>query len=158
MVAGLMVTSGEGKPVEFHVASKVKATALQAALYGETLDAFLKREIVATPLLEQLESPPELVLANSRDVVGTPGSCPVVSLAAADDHPHNAATGAELLTVATPGADSALALEVAPDDVDWVQTLLPLLGEAGTKFDLLATFDRIETALGVLGEKDARYQ
>lgn len=66
---GLMVTDGDGLPVDFRYTDPVTPTRLQRALYGGVLDRYLRGHLLLGTLLDALEQRPSLLLVDDRDLL-----------------------------------------------------------------------------------------
>lgn len=77
-VGGLMVTDGNGLPVDFRFTDPITPTRLQRALYGGALDRYLRADVVAATLLRSVEQRPTMVLVEEEDLLSLPeAGCPV---------------------------------------------------------------------------------
>ena len=64
---GCLLTDAQTRPLEFRESGLIKPTPLQRVLYGKTLHEYILTELVGIPLLQALETQPDMVLV--RDAV-----------------------------------------------------------------------------------------
>lgn len=80
-VGGLLVTSHQGRPLEFQCTAPVKPNRTQEILYGPTLRPFILGDLIGQTLLEKAGVKPQLVLTEEpvllalRDCVSMPVAC-----------------------------------------------------------------------------------
>jgi hypothetical protein len=64
---GCLVTDSQTRPLEFRVSGAIHPTKLQRVLYGRILREYVCNELVGLPIIQSLESQPDVVLV--RDSV-----------------------------------------------------------------------------------------
>jgi hypothetical protein len=64
-----MLTDGRTRPLHFGFATPVRPNALQRILYGNTLDEFVKIDVIAHKLLENLPRIPDILFVESPELV-----------------------------------------------------------------------------------------
>jgi hypothetical protein len=64
---GCLVTDGHTRPLEFRVSGPVRPTSLQKVLYGDTLQEYICTELIGLPMLQGLESKPDMVLVRESE-------------------------------------------------------------------------------------------
>jgi len=68
-VGGLLVTTHQGRPLEFQCTLPVKPNATQEILYGPTLTGFLLGELIGGALVDKAGIKPHLVLTDRASVL-----------------------------------------------------------------------------------------
>ncbi len=64
---GCLVTDGLTRPMEFRVSGAIRPTSLQKVLYGDTLHEYVCNDLIGLPILQTLESKPDLVLVRDAE-------------------------------------------------------------------------------------------
>jgi hypothetical protein len=64
---GCLVTDSLTRPLEFRVSGAIRPTNLQKMLYGDTLHEYICNDLIGVPLLNALESKPDMVLARDAE-------------------------------------------------------------------------------------------
>ncbi|HSR46559.1 MAG TPA: hypothetical protein VLL77_01105 [Anaerolineales bacterium] len=64
---GCLVTDGLTRPLEFRVSGPIRPTSLQKVLYGDTLQEYICTDLVGLPMLQDLESKPEIILVRDAE-------------------------------------------------------------------------------------------
>ena len=77
-----MVTDERGYPKEFRITTPVKPTAIQRAIYGSELEAYVSQELVAMTLVKEASRTPEILLVNNQSLASfrSPSETPVALL------------------------------------------------------------------------------
>jgi len=153
----LMVTDGNGHPLELRVATPVRATRLQRAAYGESLMPYALGELVGAPLIDRVRLEPEIMLVNRLVALDMLADEALVYIAEADGYVALDQHESRLLA---PSPERVPTVIVCPAD-DSARSLADasaLLERARERFDPLGVFDRLETTLEVLAESDDRYR
>ncbi|MBD2089650.1 hypothetical protein H6F67_07260 [Microcoleus sp. FACHB-1515] len=83
----ILVTATDTKPLEFRITEPIRPQSFQAILYGELLDEYVAVELIGLPLLNVLESKPDLVLVCDDLLLGISSKqqVPVVRIARAGE-------------------------------------------------------------------------
>ena len=152
---GLMVTDDQGAPLEMQVATPVKPSRIQRAVYGESLARSVIVDLLAKPLLSALEYHPRLVLTNSRICLSAESRFPLILIRAADDMVVTGDYETKLLDASGNGS-LMIAQQVGPTSMSLDEANV-LLSRAREYFDALEVFGRIENAMDVLAEHDERF-
>lgn len=152
-IGAYMVTNEKGYPQEFRITTPVKPTAIQRAIYGDELHAYVSQELVAAALLKDAEVPVELIVIQDgplRTFV-PPNQLPLAILARSDgvtigvsDHLQRARSGAREIAYEAP-----LGFEVE------IQTALEACAR---HFDPQGAFTRMQAAVDVLVKEDERFR
>jgi hypothetical protein len=76
---GILITSHQGRPIEFQCSLPVRPNATQQTLYGKTLRPFLVGELIAGALRDKLDARPHVLFVNDPDAINVPtwGQVPV---------------------------------------------------------------------------------
>lgn len=64
---GCLVTDGLTRPLEFRVSGPIRPTSLQRVLYGDTLQEYICTDLVGLPMLQDLESKPDIILVRDAE-------------------------------------------------------------------------------------------
>ena len=64
---GCLVTDAMTRPLEFWVSAGINPNSIQKMLYGDTLHEYICTDLVGIPLLEALESTPNLILVRDAE-------------------------------------------------------------------------------------------
>lgn len=156
LTGAAMVTNERGYPLEFRVASSIRASAVQKALYGSSLEPYVITELIAKRLLSELQRRPALILVNRVNATQSSSSYPLLFAAHADDYVR-ASDGALAYRRLEPvGGGHPIAL-VAPNDAV-LERCADTVGLAARHFDPVEVFERMKTAVGVLAQSDERYR
>src|SRR5712691_10914940 len=82
LVGAFMVTDERGYPLEFRATTAVRPTAVQRALYGDSLEPYVGTEIVGNRLIQNAQRQPSSVLVPDTrllDIQNT-SRCQVVAI------------------------------------------------------------------------------
>lgn len=151
-----MVTNERGYPLEFRVSTAVRPSGVQRALYGKSLEPYVVSELVGARLVKELQRRPDIVLVNRLTALEAISRFPLAFVAHADSHVQTADERLDYRRVELDGAPaSALALVRLRGGSDEPLLKLKL---AIRHFDPVEAFDRMQTAVTVLGEADERYR
>src|SRR3972149_8537308 len=66
---GCLVTDSLTRPLEFRVSGPIRPTSLQKVLYGDTLHEYICNDLIGVPMLQTLETRPDLVLVREAEFV-----------------------------------------------------------------------------------------
>ena len=154
---GLLITDGNGKPVEFRSTTPVKPNVLQRTLYGATMMSHIATELLGVPLLKSVEQKPSVILIRDeiffgvRSQVETPlfrieqqqnGTTSLPSAYARTNDEALKSPANYIPIVATPhGAHQ--------DDLSLCK---PILKEVFGRMDLYEPFERLENAISYVHE------
>lgn len=153
----LMVTDGNGHPLELRVATPVRATRLQRAAYGESLMPYALGELVGAPLIDRVRLEPEVMLVNRLDALDMLADEDLVYIAEADGYVALDQHESKLLAPSAERVPTVIACPTG-DNARSLADVSALLERARERFDPLGVFDRLETTLEVLAESDDRYR
>lgn len=64
---GCLVTDSQTRPLEFRVSGAIRPTSLQKILYGDTLHEYICTDLVGWPMLQTLETKPDLILVRDAE-------------------------------------------------------------------------------------------
>lgn len=64
-LGGIMIADTNGVPIEFKYTDVIKPTKMQKVLYGETLEKYLKEEVIMGKLVEVIENKPDIYIVDS---------------------------------------------------------------------------------------------
>ena len=152
-----MVTDQRGFPLEYRVTTPVRPSAVQTALYGESLEPFVTNELLGNRLVDSLTIAPAILLVNRLTGLEVKTNKPLGFISHTDDYAH-AESADVTYTVLQPPSGSNQAIAVVsslPTDHD---ELTIFMIEAFRHFDLVDVFSRMETALDVLAASDDKYK
>ena len=144
LIGAAMVTNERGYPQEFRLSASVRPSRMQRALHGGALRSYLV-EVIGPPLLDALETPFAVVVANCPEALAL--SCPApLAYARPDDHAPSGNDRVEVRRVELGGA--SVMIEAAAGS-------FPILQQAAGRVDPLEAFRRMDAARGALAERDA---
>jgi len=155
-VGAAMVTNERGYPSELRVTTTVRPSAVQRALYGESLERYVSAELIVGRLAGELQQRPTVGVVNR-----------LVSLDAVSPFPLGFVGDGESLVLREGSyafqqlentLDPAAPVTVVAADNDACVAVSEALGPILRYFDPLGAFERMQTALRVLAESDARYR
>lgn len=157
--AGLLVTDNRGYPQEFRVASPVRPNALQRSLYGSDLNQFMISDILAAPLLKDVQIAPSFVLANRREALTTRSPYPVLYVSDAAEFVPLPRERSLTIGLARGQADIALVqfIDDAEEELESAATVLSTAHD-GHDIDPFELFDRILNVIEQLAQEDRRYR
>lgn len=64
---GCLVTDAQTRPLEFRVSGPIRPTSIQKILYGDTLHEYICNDLIGVPMLNALESDPDLILVRDAE-------------------------------------------------------------------------------------------
>jgi hypothetical protein len=85
-LGGVLVADDFGLPLEFRHTMPVRPTKLQRALYGSSLDRYLRSAVITRRLIEGIEHEPAVVLVDDPVLIG-PGEPPLAHASASGVDP-----------------------------------------------------------------------
>lgn len=165
-IGAILVTNDHGLPIEFRCTHPVRPTLVQKALYGSNLDSHVGFELCGKPLLGELTSRPSACLVESTGMLGLRGVVPLPLL-------HLNRLGEVLSVRDSSDAGSGRRTERLDSGASDFQPLIvscyagfesdiedtrEALQQVFQYVDLLEPFDRVTTAVAILGERDERFR
>ncbi|MCD6393593.1 MAG: hypothetical protein J7M40_08795, partial [Planctomycetes bacterium] len=72
---GILVTDSHGKPLEFRCTSPIRPNAVQRTLYGGTLMPHIAVELVGKPLVQAIQTSPDVVLVQQEEFLSLRTRC-----------------------------------------------------------------------------------
>ncbi len=72
---GILVTDAHGKPVEFRCTSPIRPNTVQRTLYGGTLMQHIAVELVGKPLVQAVQTSPDVVLVQQEEFLSLRTKC-----------------------------------------------------------------------------------
>lgn len=155
-----MTTDSFGLPVEFRYTEPIRATPLQRILYGNALYRYLCREVIASALLQAMESRPEVWVVQD-DLLLEPleaMNAPVVMLFSTEMAPMSdlgatmpAGDGEMLVQLSLAGAP--LRVRFGNDDIGLQRQAIQTLSEAARTMDVLEPLSRLQQAVRAVREE-----
>jgi hypothetical protein len=156
-VGAAMVTNERGYPLEFRVSTAVRPSAVQRALYGDSLDGYVEAELVGKVLVAELKRKPSVVLVNRLGLLEAATDRPLVLVARADSYVRTEGDGLRYRRLEK-GTDASRALALLSlGSEESLTAVSEVIGRVAQRFDPVEAFDRMSTAIGVLAESDQRY-
>jgi hypothetical protein len=64
---GCLVTDANTHPLEFRVSGAIRPTNLQKILYGDSLNEYIRNDLLGLPMIQALDNKPNLVLVREVD-------------------------------------------------------------------------------------------
>ncbi len=155
-----MSTDSFGLPVEFRYTEPVRATPLQRILYGNALHRYLCREVIATTLLQAMETHPEVWIVQDEVLLEPLEAmrAPVVMLFPTEMAPMTdlgatmpAGDGEMLVQLSLAGAP--LRVRFGNGDASQQQQALQALTDAARTMDVMEPLNRLQQALRAVREE-----
>ena len=164
-LSALLLTDYQGIPQEFRCTRPVKPTAIQTPLYGDKLKPHIAVNLCGIPLVQSLKNEPTLILVQERSLLEIRPStkCPVVYTCRAGEvieiePTEEAEGGAGGEWMESPTAKfQPIVWQTHPDYDEDKGIATEILREISEHLDPLEPFDRICTAIGVIGKQDERF-
>jgi hypothetical protein len=158
-VGGVLVTDDFGLPLEFRHTLPVRPTKLQRALYGTSLDRYLRRVVIARRLLESVEHAPPVVLVDDP-VLADCADLPLAHIAESGVEPVGPPGHVEPFG----GASSGFLLQLRADEAplrlvtDMPPHLYPQIGEAlciaARTMDIAEPMQRVHAGVQLIAAGD----
>ncbi|MCS7309283.1 MAG: hypothetical protein RMM06_00020 [Armatimonadota bacterium] len=155
-----MSTDRFGLPAEFRYTEPVRATRLQRILYGSALHRYLCREVIASTLLQAMETNPQVWIVQEELLLEPLEAmrAPVVMLlpseaAPMDDLGATLPVGEDEMLVQLSLAGAPLRVRFGDTDPERRQHAIQVLTEAAHTMDLLEPLHRLQQALRVVQEE-----
>lgn len=165
-IGAILVVDNHGIPKEFRCTHPVRPTLVQKALYGNNLERHIGFELCGKPLLGELTSHPVACLVESPRMLGLRESVPLPVI-------HVQRLGETLGVSSQTEGDSGDLVERLHSEANDFQPLaihcytgfendivetLSALRHVFQYVDLIEPFERLTTAVTVLGERDERFR
>jgi len=152
-----MTTNLRGFPLEFRVTTPVRPSAVQTALYGDSLEPFVTNELLGNRLADSIKVKPTVFLVNRLSGLELNADVPVGFISHTDNYVHTESNDASYTVMQPPPGMNLAIATVTRTPTDHGELGI-LLIEAFRHFDLVSVFSRMETALNVLSDSDDRYK
>lgn len=132
IVGGLLITNRFGRPLEFQCTIPIKASRTQEILYGQTLQPYLKCDLIGRTLFNKVAVKPHLLVTGDPELLElrTGVSVPVACCgdpADDDEHPGEVHIGDQTLTFHSQHPHDAATIrklsESLPEDADLSEPL-----------------------------------
>jgi hypothetical protein len=106
---GCLVTDSNTHPLEFRVSGAIRPTNLQKILYGESLNEYIRIDLLGLPMIQALDNKPNLILVREADFLNLRPrvNVPVIWVTVTEDgrpglktltgHEHEAETSVDML-------------------------------------------------------------
>lgn len=159
-VGGVLVVDDLGLPLEFRHTLPVRPTRLQRTLYGGTLDRYLRSVVIGRRLVEELEHPPPVVIADDPSIL-IDAEPPIAVLAEGGAEPIGTAGAVVPLEGAQPGFLVQVRPGEAPLRVLTVAAahlhadLAALIVRTAETMDVHEPLDRVRHAIGLVAREAA---
>lgn len=111
-LGGILVVDEFGLPLEFRHTVAMRPTRLQATLYGDALDRYLRAAVITTRLLDDLERSPSVVLVTDPQLAIGGDELPVAHMEASGLEP----SGPVGTFREVDGASAGFTLQLRPND------------------------------------------
>jgi hypothetical protein len=132
----LMLTDSRTRPIHFGFATPIRPAKLQRLLYGNTLDEYVKIDIIAKRLLQEVPRAPHAIFVESSDLL---------SLRRITEYPIGFLSRSE---GQQNGDSNASTAQVSTgDNYEDYDRVAPILSELDTSVDVLDPFARMKEAL-----------
>lgn len=161
-IAALMVTDDRGYPLEFRASTPIKPTLVQKTLYGGQLEHYIGVELCGKSLVRQSSRKPRIILVPKRwllDLANHVESSMVAIWPAGEalhvEENDVAITRGSLKAAGLPY--QSLTYEGRFKYKDSEREIVGYLQHCASSFDLVEAFERIRSALQLLGKEDPRY-
>jgi hypothetical protein len=159
-IGAAMSTDSFGLPVEFRYTEPVRATRLQRILYGSALHRYLCREVIASTLLQAMETQPAVWIVQD-EVLLEPleaMSAPVVmlfatSMAPMTDLGATMPAGEDEMLVQLSLAGAPVRVRFGNPDTDLQRRAIEVLTAAAHSMDVLEPLTRLQQAVRTLQEE-----
>lgn len=165
-IGAILVIDNHGIPKEFRCTHPIRPTVVQKALYGNNLESQISFELCGKPLIGELTSDPVACLVDSTRMLGLREAValPVIHVQRLGEVLDVSAESEGGAGGRTERLDSG-AIDFQPlavncyagFETDFEDTL-PVLREIFQYVDLMEPFERVATAVTVLGERDERFR
>ena len=140
-----LVTDERGYPLEFRVSAPVSPSRLERTLYAKWLRSYLVTAAIGPSLLDSIETSFGIMIADCPETLAL--SCPAPLACVHPEDRSSLGDGQFEARMLELGGKSAMAEARA--------AVFPVLQQAAERVNPLDVFQRMETAYGALGERDA---
>jgi hypothetical protein len=151
-----MVTNERGYPLEFRVTTAVRPSPVQRALYGKSLEPYILMELIGEGLLKELQRRPSIILVNRLAAADLTSTSVVAFVAHAEEFLRTDNDRYDVRRVETD--DVRLVVATGWGASARADSALEALSMAVRYFDPVEAFERMHTAVSVLGQTDDRYR
>ena len=154
---GLLVTDGNGKPMEFRSTTPVKPNALQRTLYGGSMMPHIATELMGVPLLKSVQEKPSVVLIREPIFLGvrlyteTPVLC-IRQQGAASSNLPSAYTKNDLEVLTSTANYTPVVVVPHSAHSGDLSLCKSMLTEVFGRIDLFEPFERLENAITYVHE------
>lgn len=159
-IGAAMSTDSFGLPVEFRYTEPVRATPLQRILYGNALHRYLCREVIASTLLQAMETHPEVWIVQEEMLLEPLEAmrAPVVMLfptemAPMSDLGATLPAGEEEMLVQLSLAGAPLRVRFGNKDTALQHQAVQVLSAAARTMDVLEPLSRLQQAVRAVQEE-----
>jgi hypothetical protein len=158
-LGGVLVADDFGLPVEFRHTLPVRPTKLQRALYGNSLDRYLRSAVITHRLLESVEHEPQVVLVDDP-VLAVDGPLPLAHATESGVEPVGPPGHVEPFSGAAAGFLLQLRADEAPLRLvtEAPVHVYPLMGEAlcqaAETMDVAEPMQRVRAGLQLIAAGD----
>lgn len=161
-VGGIMVADGRGLPVEFRYTQPIRPSRLQRVLYGGALDGYVRRDVIATRLLRDLEHKPAGIVVREDTLLalGVGSAAPVLHVFQSNlDQLGRVGSTKEVdassVLIQLAEGRGPVRVTVATEDATLLTACRDLLLTAAATMDPLEPLIRVEEAIELLCEEAA---
>jgi len=159
-IGAAMSTDSFGLPVEFRYTEPVRATTLQRILYGNALHRYLCREVIASTLLQAMETRPEVWIVQDEVLLEPLEAmrAPVVMLFTTEMAPmtdlgSTMPTGEDEMLVQLSLAGAPVRVRFGNKDAALQRQALEVLTAAARTMDVLEPLSRLQQAVRAVQEE-----
>jgi len=160
-LGGLMMIDQDGIPLEFTYTENIKPSRIQKILYGQSLEKYIKREVILLNLLNNLKVKPDLLITIEENLAELKkiGNYPVLSVVQTALSPlaevgiTQEISKGEFILQASPSG-SPLRIKLAEPSEENRKRTESIILELGKSLDLAEPIARVEGALKAVWEKN----
>ncbi|HQK95819.1 MAG TPA: hypothetical protein PLD23_20135 [Armatimonadota bacterium] len=161
-LGAVLTTDDKSLPIEFfHTSPPVRPTRLQRVLYGGALDAYIRRDVIGSPLLKALKERPALVISSDDLVLDLDGEagCPVVRVQQTNSEPLAHVGDTQELSptqrlVQLRPKSGPIRVTGPRDDPALLSRVGELLAQLTETMDILEPLDRVAQAVELIWEAE----
>jgi len=165
-LGAILVTDNQGIPQEFRCSLPVKPTTIQRPLYGERLGPYIGVKLCGIPLIESIQIKPSLIVVNKDFLVEVRVAChyPLVFLSRAGEAIDINSSDSEDTKVrkeridCSSGRFQPIIVSPHPNFHDDISEAREILEDIFNYLDPLEPFERIRSAIEIIGKRDQRFQ
>lgn len=160
-LGGVMIIDKDGIPLEFAYTENIKPTKIQRILYGQSLEKYIKREVILNNLLNHIKVKPDLLITPEENLaeLRTSATYPIINISQTALSPltevgisQDINKGEFVLQAAPSGSPLRIKLAEASDDNR--RKTESIILELGKLMDLVEPINRVEGALRAIWEKN----